>query len=271
MYSPADLPSSTRAAPAKYRMLSEHTAISSRAYESGLPTFVDSSFASSSVCSSIRSASFSSSSCRSAGVVSSHSGSAFLAASTALPTSCSVERGTSAIVSPVAGLTTSIVPPSGESTHSPPTKFLRCDTVTLMVSPSVSPGSSLHPRLCELRCSGGRGDRAPDHACVARQALRDHDRDERQENHDERDDVHDRELLPLAQVVEDEDRQRRLRAGGERRDDDLVEREREREQAAGDERGREHGPDEEAEGLPAVGAEVHRRLDERARRPPQPR
>src|SRR5919197_46159 len=211
-------------------MLSEHTGISSRAYDSGLPTFVDSSFASSSVCSSMRSASLSSSSCRSAGVVSSHSGSAFLAAATARPTSCSVERGTSAIVSPVAGLTTSIVPPSSESTHSPPTKFLRCDTVTLMVSPSVSPGSSLHPRLCELRCSGGGGDRSPDHARVARQALRDHDRDERQEDDDERDDVHDRELLPLAQVVEDEDRQCRLRARGERRDDDLVEREREREQ-----------------------------------------
>src|ERR671939_2111404 len=179
MYSPAALPSSTRAAPAKKRMLSEHTGISSRAYEGGLPTFVDSSFASSSAFSSIRSASFSSSSCRSAGVVSSHSGSAFLAASTARPTSSAVELGTSAIVSPVAGLRTSIVPPSSESTHSPPTKFLWCDTVTLI---SLLPfaRSSLHPRLCELSPSRVRDHRLPDHARVARQALRDHDRDERQ-------------------------------------------------------------------------------------------
>jgi hypothetical protein len=112
-----------RAAPAKKRMLSEQTGSSSRAYESGLPTFRDSSSASSSVCSSIRSASLSSASARSPGVVSSHSGSARFAASTARSTSASVPRGTVAIVSPVAGLMTSIVPPSAASTHSPPTKF----------------------------------------------------------------------------------------------------------------------------------------------------
>src|SRR5919202_3323904 len=200
MYSPPDLPSRTRAAPAKKRMLSEHTGISSRAYESGLPTFTDSSFASSSALSSTRSASFSAASCRPAGVFPSHSGSAFFAASTARPTSCSVERGTSAIVSPVAGLRTSIVPPSSGSTHSPPTKFLWCDTVMLMVSPPFRPGSSLHPRLCELRGSGGRGDRAPNHARVTGQALRDDDRDERPQDDDECHDVHDRELLALAQV-----------------------------------------------------------------------
>ena len=62
-----------------------------------------------------------------------------------------------------------------------------------------------------------------------------------------------------------------LRAGGERGHDHLVEREREREQPAGDERGREHRPDHEAERLPAVGAEVHRGLDQRRRGAPQPR
>ena len=70
----------TRAAPAKKRMLSEHTGISSRAYDSGLPTLRDSTSASSSACSSIASASFNSISARSPGVVSSHSGSAFFAA-----------------------------------------------------------------------------------------------------------------------------------------------------------------------------------------------
>src|SRR6059058_5544400 len=80
MYSPADLPSSKRAAPAKKRKLSEQTGSSSFAYASGLPTFSDSTSASSSVCSSIASASLSSISARSPGVVSSHSGSAFLAA-----------------------------------------------------------------------------------------------------------------------------------------------------------------------------------------------
>src|SRR3954449_8852938 len=48
MSSPAALPSSTRAAPAKKRMLSAHTGSSSRAYESGLSTFRDSISASSS-------------------------------------------------------------------------------------------------------------------------------------------------------------------------------------------------------------------------------
>ena len=58
MYSPAARPSSVRAAPAKKRMLSEETGISSRAAGSGLPTFCDSSWASSSVFASIASASF---------------------------------------------------------------------------------------------------------------------------------------------------------------------------------------------------------------------
>ena len=56
------------------------TGISSLAYESGLPTFRDSSSAISSPCSSSASASLSSISARSPGVVSSHSGRAFFAA-----------------------------------------------------------------------------------------------------------------------------------------------------------------------------------------------
>src|SRR5579884_3923406 len=136
MYSPALLPSSNRAAPAKKRRLSTQTGISSRAYESGLPTLRDSSSASSSAFSSSASASLSSASARSPGVVSSHSGSALLAAATARSTSASVPRGTSAIVSPVAGFSTGIVPPSTASTQSPPTK-LRYFTSVLIPRPPI--------------------------------------------------------------------------------------------------------------------------------------
>ncbi len=123
MYSPVERPSRMRAAPAKKRMLSLQTGISSRAYESGLPTFCDSICASSSACSSITSASPSSASARSPGVVSRHSAQPFFAASTARSTSACEPWGTSPIVSPVAGLMISAVSPSTASTHSPPTKF----------------------------------------------------------------------------------------------------------------------------------------------------
>src|SRR3954471_16036741 len=177
MYSPADLPSSTRAAPAKKRKWSAETGISSRAYESGLPTFCDSSSASSSALSSIADANPSSASARSAGVVSSQSGSAFFAASTARSTSACVPRGTSAIVSPVAGFRTSIVPPSTASTHLPPTKFLCCETVTLIAHLPVESGLSLPP------------SRQPG---PLRHPLRDPDGDQRHHDHEQRHDVHDR-------------------------------------------------------------------------------
>ena len=76
MYSPARLALERRAAPAKKRRLSAQNGISSRDAISGLPTFSDSSCASSSAFSSITSASLSRSSERSPGVLSSHSGSA---------------------------------------------------------------------------------------------------------------------------------------------------------------------------------------------------
>ena len=72
-------------------------------------------------------------------------------------------------------------------------------------------------------------------------------------------------------MVEDVDRQCSLRSRGESGHDHLVERERKREQPAGDERSRKQGPDDEAEGLPAVGAKIHRRLEQRGRAPSQPR
>src|SRR5919204_4078062 len=200
MYSPADLPSSTRAAPAKKRRLSEHTGISSFAYESGLPTLRDSSSANSSACSSIAFASLSSASARSPGVVSNHSGSAFFAACTARSTSSAVARGTSAIVSPVAGFSTSIVSPLAESTHSPPTRFLCCSTVTLMTClPEVRMVPSLHRgRLSALRGRPRLRGRADD-AGVARQPLGDRHRDDRQQDDGEGNDVDDRKLLAFAQ------------------------------------------------------------------------
>ena len=196
-----------------------------------MPTFCDSSSASSSPWSSIAAASPSSASARSPGVVSSHSGSACLAASTARSTSACVPLGTSAIVSPVAGFSTSIVPPSTASTHLPPTKFLCCETVTLMPIP---PGGD-----CDQPTTSGVAE-GPSPASAAAQittgiivsAITTND-----------DRVHDRELLSPLDVGEDADRQRLLRAGRERRHDHLVEGEREREQPAGDERRRDHRPD----------------------------
>src|SRR5436190_10385316 len=206
MYSPEALPSRMRAAPAKNRRLSAQTGISSLAYESGLPTFSDSSSASSSVCSSIASASLSSASARSPGVVSSHSGSAFLAASTARSTSACVPLGTSAIVSPVAGFRTSIVPPSTASTHSPPTKFFCWETVTLIAN---LPGRSLRslPSASTGQHSGPLGG----------QARREPHRDQRQHDHEQGDHVDDRLGDRPEEVREDPDRQRLLGARGEDR------------------------------------------------------
>src|SRR5262245_17913937 len=244
MYSPAERPSRMRAAPAKKRRLSEQTGISSFAYESGLPTFRDSIAASSSVFASMTSASFSSSSARSAGVASSHSGSAAAAASTAASTSAAAHAGTSAIVSPVAGLSTSIVAPSAASVHLPPTKILFAVTVAI--------------RFIILSL-GAKNPRLP------RQALCEYDGDDRRKEYQEHDHVHLRHLLPEADVPEDPDRQRVLDAGRERRHDHLVERQREREQRAGDQGRRDRGQRHVDERLEAVGAEVHGRLGQRCR------
>src|SRR6266550_3639913 len=251
MYSPAERPSRLRAAPAKKRRLSAENGISSREAISGFPTFCDSSWASSSACSSITSASECSSSERSFGVLSSHSGSTCFAAATARSTSSAPHRGTSAITSPVAGLTTSIVSPDALSTQSPAMKALYAVFVALTSrsllrsSPAEDPG-------------------------VAHQPLRERDGNHRQEDHRECDCVHDGQLLPDPDVAEDEERERVLCPRREIRDDHLVEREGKRQQAARDECGREHRPGDEAEGLPAVGAEVGGCLEQRGRRAPEP-
>ena len=81
MYSPAALPSSTRAAPAKNRSWSTIGGISSLAVSAcGLPVFSDSSAISSSALASIASANFSRACCRSLGVVRPHSSNAVSAA-----------------------------------------------------------------------------------------------------------------------------------------------------------------------------------------------
>src|SRR5579884_296321 len=256
MYSPADWPSRRRAAPAKKRRLSAENGISSREAISGLPTFSDSSCASSSAFSSITSASLWSSSERSFGVLSSHSGSTFFAAATARSTSSAPQRGTSAITSPVAGAITSIVSPETLSANSPPMNALYAVFVALM--------------SCLLR-GHARRRAAADDPGVARQPLRERDGKHRQHDDDERDDVDDGQLLALSQVVEDEDRKRLLRACRKGCHNDLVERKREREQPARDERDRQYRPDDVPERLPAVGAEVARRLEQRGRRTAQAR
>ena len=140
MYSPVAWPCMQRVAPAKKRMLSLAKPTSSRAMASGLPTLADSSWASSSVCSSSLSASVSSISERSLGVVSNHSPNASSAAATARSTSDSPPAGISAIVSPVAGFKTSCVASVSASTHSPPTKFLESGMTVLKGQP---PGREL--------------------------------------------------------------------------------------------------------------------------------
>jgi hypothetical protein len=83
--------------------VSAENGISSPAMAVGSPTFCTSSRVSSSVLSSIASASLSRSSIRSFGIFERHSDQAFFAASTARSTSSVVPRGTSAIASPVVG------------------------------------------------------------------------------------------------------------------------------------------------------------------------
>src|SRR3954453_12698007 len=227
MYSPADLPSRFRAAPAKNRRLSAENGISSRETISGLPTLLASIWPGSWALSSRICASLKSSSERSFGVASSHSGSAFFARSTTASTSSAVMFGTESIFSAVAGLITS----------------------------SVAMASLLF----------GAQDPA-----LAGQTLCERDGNDRHSEDKEHDDVDLGELLPEADLAEDPDRQRFVRARRERRDDHLVEREREREQGARDHCRRDRREGDVAEGLKAVGAEVHRRFGERAGHAAQP-
>ena len=94
MYSPEDLPSSTRAAPAKNRIWSTMGGISSlRVNPTGLPVFSLSIATSSSALPSMTSASLSSAPCRSLGVDQRHFAKAAPAALNAWSTSTAEEFG----------------------------------------------------------------------------------------------------------------------------------------------------------------------------------
>jgi hypothetical protein len=106
MYSPADLPSSTRAAPAKKRIWSHIGGTSSsRVSWRGLPVLRDSTSTSSSARSSNASAMRSSARWRSLGVVSRQLSKARSAALKAASTSASLDSAAVAYFSPVLGST----------------------------------------------------------------------------------------------------------------------------------------------------------------------
>ncbi len=125
-YSPADLPSSTRAAPAKKRSSSSSGAISScRVASIGSPVLRHSAAMISSARASTASAIRSRARCRSAGVLSRQTSKPASADSIARATSVAAETGADAYASPVHGSTTADVAPSAGSTGDPPTKLRR--------------------------------------------------------------------------------------------------------------------------------------------------
>src|SRR5690242_16791764 len=116
---------------------------SSLAADSGLPALRASSSAISSPWDSSASASFSIAAARSAGVVDPHASKAFVAAATARSTSSCDERGDSARVSPVAGLTTVSASLAAASTNSPSMKLrsVGVEVAVLMLGPYTRPPS----------------------------------------------------------------------------------------------------------------------------------
>ena len=136
MYSPADLPSSTRAAPAKKRIWSHIGGISSDAVSSrGLPVFCDSTATSSSARSSIASAIRSSARWRSLGVESRHVSNAVAADWNAASMSAWPDTGALANTSPVVGSTSSAVRPSAAATRAPLMKLVISVVCVLIASP----------------------------------------------------------------------------------------------------------------------------------------
>lgn len=104
MYSPADRPSNSRAAPAKKRNSSTAGGSSSSAVSwRGLPVLRTSASTRSAARASTASASLSRAFCRSAGVVSRHVSNAVAAARIAASTSAALETGAWAKTSPVHG------------------------------------------------------------------------------------------------------------------------------------------------------------------------
>jgi hypothetical protein len=97
--------------------------ISNSTIPTGLPTFSHSIRDSSSMLSSMMSATRCRVSLRSRGVSAAHAGKASAAAETAASTSAAPEAGTVPMTSPVAGLTTSSVAPSAAGRQPPPMKL----------------------------------------------------------------------------------------------------------------------------------------------------
>src|SRR5690606_10640174 len=264
-YSLAAAPPMQRAAPAKNRKQSAIAGISSpnaRAY--GLPQFSDSRRANSAARSSIASASLSSIFERSAGVVSDQVSNARLAAETARLICSNEASRTSTSSSPVAGFSTRSASPSPATNCPSISSSVGYARDAALLSPISSPPVSYGIRT-DRSAPRGTG------LVGARQVVREHDRHEGQRDDHHRDDVGHRSLARAHQLLQHPDRQRRLLARRERRHDDLVERECERQQAACQQRAREVGKDDVAEGLERVGAEVHRRFDQRRARAAQPR
>jgi hypothetical protein len=124
MYSPADRPSSIRAAPAKNRSWSTDGGSSSDSVRpTGLPVFLDSTRVISSARCSTASAKRSIARLRSAGVASRQVSNAVAATCSASSTSAALDTGACAYASPVLGSTTSLYAPSRGSVYLPFTKF----------------------------------------------------------------------------------------------------------------------------------------------------
>ena len=135
MYSPAALPSTTRAAPAKNRMLSTVNSTSKSAVPFGLPTFACSRLERVSASPSMASAKANSAFDRSCGVDCDQLSKAARAAATARSTSEASPFGTCAISSSVAGLITAIVSPEAASVRSPSMNICGRVAVSVMVGP----------------------------------------------------------------------------------------------------------------------------------------
>src|SRR5665213_4402616 len=124
MYSPAALPSSTRAAPAKKRIWSTIGGSSSDSVSaSGFPVFRDSAATISSARASMASAMRSSARCLTDGVASRQISKPRSAARIARSTSAASDTGAVANTSPVLGSTMPLVTPASVSTYAPSTKL----------------------------------------------------------------------------------------------------------------------------------------------------
>src|SRR5262245_60338544 len=138
MYSPADRPSSNRAAPAKNRIWStDGTSSSDAVSPRGLPVLRHSASTRSAALASTASAIRSSARWRSDGVLSRQASNPASAADIAASTSELPETGVAAKTSPVDGSIRSAYPPSAGSTYSPLMK-LRSTVLSVTSSPAVA-------------------------------------------------------------------------------------------------------------------------------------